>query len=202
MVLAGLGAVRAHSHAPLAGDGPGRLDSVRQALRDEDRSRRLVLDAGSCLREQRVRRLPACGGDEQVAVDARPAQDDPPHASLPSARLDPPERQVTQVDNAGDHDARVAQVVDDVELALVGREHDCALARLDRVVANEPPDRLGEHDADEVVPGEDERLLDRAGSHHDPLGAVAVEDGAAVDRNEPALPDPECAGRGEHLDAV
>ena len=80
-------------------------------------------------------------------------------------------------------------------------EDDRALARLDREVADEPAHAVGEHHADEVVPREDERLLGRARGDDDPLGAEAVEDGAGVDRDEPALPDPERARRREHLDA-
>ena len=43
-------------------------------------------------------------------------------------------------------------------------------------------DRRRQHHADEVVAGEDERLLDRAGRDDDPLGADPVEHVAGVDR--------------------
>ena len=46
-----------------------------------------------------------------------------------------------------------------------------ALGRLDRPEVDEAPRAVGEHHADEVVAGEDERLLDDAGRDDDPVQA-------------------------------
>jgi hypothetical protein len=50
-----------------------------------------------------------------------------------------------------------------------------------------------EHDSDQIVPREDERLLDRARGDDDPVGPIPVENGARIDRDEAALPDSERA---------
>ncbi len=90
-----------------------------------------------------------------------------------------------------------------IAMRLVVRpEHDRPLAGLDREVADESANAVGEHHADEVVPREDERLLGRARRDDDPLGAEAIEGRVGIHRNETPLPDPEGACRREHLDAV
>ena len=65
---------------------------------------------------------------------------------------------------------------------------------------DETSNRVREHDSGEVVPGKEQRLLDRAGRDDDPLGPEAVEDIAGVDRYEPTLVDPEGSGRRQHFD--
>ena len=57
--------------------------------------------------------------------------------------------------------------------AFVGGDHDRALPGLERPAPDEPADGFGEDDADEVVPREDQRLLDGARRDHDVGGAVA-----------------------------
>ena len=109
---------------------------------------------------------------------------------------------VTKVDDLRDLDPDLSELVGDRERVVVRAEHDRALAGLDREVANQAPHAVGEHHADEVVPGEDERLLGGAGRDDDPLRAEAVQNRAGVDRDEPALPDPESARGRKHLDAV
>ena len=62
-------------------------------------------------------------------------------------------------------------------------------------VADQAQRAVGEHHADEVVAGEDERLLDRAGRDHDPLRAHAQQQVAGLDRDEPALVDADARVR-------
>ena len=95
-----------------------------------------------------------------------------------------------------------SELVDDRQRPVVGADHDGALARLERPEVHEPPDAAGQHDPDEVVAREDERLLERSRGDDDPLGAEAVEDPAGVDRDEAALEDPDRAGRSEDLEAA
>ena len=94
------------------------------------------------------------------------------------------------------------ELVRDGQRVVVRTEDDSALAGPDREVADQPAYAVGEHHADEVVPREHERLLARTGRDDDPLRAEAVEHRSGVDRDEPALPDPERASRCEHLDAA
>ena len=110
--------------------------------------------------------------------------------------------ELPDVDDARHGDPRLPKVVGDLEPLVVGREDDCAVARLDRELADEPAHTAGEHHPDEVVPREDERLLGGSRGDDDPPGAEPVENGAGVDGNEPALPDPERTSRREHLDAL
>ncbi len=70
-------------------------------------------------------------------------------------------------------------------------EHDGALPGLERPAFDEAAHGLGEDDADQVVPGEDERLLEGAGGDHDVTGAEAQEEGARIHGNEAALEDAE-----------
>ena len=78
------------------------------------------------------------------------------------------------------------------------RDDHRALAGLEPEVADQAQRAVGEHDADEVVAGEHERLLDRAGRDHDPLRAHAQQQVPGLDRHEPALVDAERAtGRDE-----
>jgi hypothetical protein len=56
-----------------------------------------------------------------------------------------------------------------------------------RPVLDKAADAVREHDADEIVPGKDEGLLDRPGRDDDVLGAEAVE-ARGPRRRERALP--------------
>ena len=60
----------------------------------------------------------------------------------------------------GDLDAGGLEVGRGGEAAVVDREHDGALGRLDREAVDEAAGGVGQHHADEVVAREDERLLD------------------------------------------
>ena len=202
VILAGLRAQRARRGAAAARDRPHRLDAVRQCARDEDRARWVVVDASTDLGEERVRGLTARRRDDQVAIDPRLREMDSLDVSLSPARLDPPERSLPEIDDALDGNAGLAEIVDDVEVPVVRADHDGALSGLDGEVAHEAPNGARQHHADEVVSREHDRLLECSRGDHDPLGAVAVEDRAAVDRHEAALPDAERTGRREHLDAV
>ena len=156
-------------------------------------------------------RAPACASREyagwrtpettsEVAVDRSPVDRDRPDLAAAPARRDPRRRAVAQVDDGRQIDAGALEPAGDArERALVGADHDRAPARADRPVVDEPLDGRGQHHADEVVAGEDERLLDRARRDDDPAGADPMEDGAGVDRDEPALVDAERVRRCEHV---
>jgi hypothetical protein len=188
--------------AALARDRSDRFDAGGQVRRNEDAEVGVVLDTGAGLCEQRVRRLAAAGRDEQVAVDALSVHDESAHAPLAALRDELARSRLPEVDDARQVDTDLGQVVRDLEPLVVGRENDRTAARLDREVPDETAHAAGKHHADEVVAREDERLLDGACGDDDLLRAEAVENGAGVDRNEAAFPDPEGTGRGEHLDAV
>jgi hypothetical protein len=156
-------------------------------------------------------RAPACAsreyagwrtprGDDEVAVDrARPSIATAP-TSPRAARRDPRRRAVAQSTTpARSTPARSSRPVTPVKRSLVGADHDRPPARADRPLVDQPLDGRGEHHADEVVAGEHERLLDRARRDHDPARADPMEDGAGVDRDEPALVDAECMRGGEHV---
>ena len=66
---------------------------------------------------------------------------------------------------------------------------------------DQPANRARQHHADQVVAGEHDRLLERARRDDDALRPVPVEHGSAVHGDETALPDPERACRGQHLDS-
>ncbi len=184
----------------LAGDAAHGLDAVRNLGRHEHAERLVVLDARAGLGEERVRGLPAARGDDEVAADLLAVEDEPSHAALPAPCDELARTRVAHVENLDDVDPDLGELVGDRERLVVRAENDRSLARLDREVADEPAHAVGEHHADEVVPGKHERLLGRARRDDDPLRAEAVEDRAGVDRHETALPDPERARRREHLD--
>ena len=90
----------------------------------------------------------------------RPLTDTASTRPLWPARLDVRRLALAQVEHADDLDAGRLEVGRGSEAAVVGSEDERSLRRLDRPEVDEPPDALREHHADEVVPGEDERLLD------------------------------------------
>ncbi len=202
LALAGVRGFGRDLRETLARDGADRFDAGRKLRRHEDAEPVVVLDARARLREERVRRLPAAGGDEQVAVEALAVEDEPSHATLAALRGELARPRVAEVDRLGDLDADLLELLGDRHGLVVRPEHDRPLAGLDREVADESANAVGEHHADEVVPREDERLLGRARRDDDPLRAEAIEGRAGIDRNETALPDPERACGREHLDAV
>ena len=179
-----------------------RLDAGRELDRDEDAPPGVVLDPGAGLREQGVRGLAARPrrGRGRTSI-ARPSIVDRPDLAAAPARRDPRRRAVAQVDDARQLHAGALEPAGDArERSLVGADHDRPPARADRPFVDEPLDGRGEHHADEVVAGEHERLLDRPPSpDHDPARADPMEDGAGVDRDEPALADAECMCGCEHV---
>ena len=149
--------------------------------------------------KKRVRGLAPARSDEQVtgqllAVDgdAREQPAAPFGGDLHDLRL-------AQVDHARDVDAGVRELRRRRATRVVGADHDGAASRLDRPVSDKPADGAGEHHADEVVAGKDERLLDRAGGDHDPLGADPVQDVTCRDGDEIPLVDAERASGREQL---
>jgi len=185
-----------------AGNRSHRLDPGWNVGRDEDSLIGVVLDPCARLREQGVGRLAATRHDEEVTVDLAPvdldAAQDPPTA----APDDLGQALAPQVVDGPDLDTRLAKEACRVAARLVGGHDHGPFARLDAPVLDEPTNAVREHDADEVVPGKDEWLLDRPGRDDDVLGAEAVEHAACVDGNEAAFPDPESPPGGDHLDAV
>ena len=69
-------------------------------------------------------------------------------------------------------------------------DHHRARARPHRPLVHQASHGLGEEHADEVVSGEDERLLECTGRDDDALRPNPEEDLARVDRYETALVDP------------
>ena len=97
----------------LARDASDRLDAGGKLRRHEDAERVVVLDARARLREQRVRRLPAAGGDEQVAVEALAVEDEPAHATLAALRRELARPGVAEVDDLRDLDADLLELLRD-----------------------------------------------------------------------------------------
>src|SRR5262249_27125727 len=112
---------------------------------------------------------------------------------------DAPRRPVAKVDGARDGDSRARELLRDAESRLVDRDDDRVAARPDSPVVDQAPDRGRQHHSDEVVPGEDERLLAGPGRDDAPSRTARVEDVPRVDRNEPALLDADRPRGGKHF---
>ncbi len=80
-----------------------------------------------------------------------------------------------------------------------GRDHRAAAGR-DRVGLGQPQRSAGQHHAGQVVAGEHQRLLDRAGGEHEPRGANLMQRVALPDRHEP-VEAAERRATGDDLDA-
>ena len=158
---------------------------------DEDAAPVVVLDPRARVREQRVRRLAAARHDQQVAGDLAAVELD--RGQTPGAALggDLAHPRLAQVDDLGDLGTGLLEQGDGVQRAVVGGHHDRSLAGLQRPASDEPAHGLGQDDPDQVVAGEDQRLLDRACGDDDLSGAVAEEHVAGVHRDEPAFEDAE-----------
>ncbi len=169
--------------------------------RDEHSERGVELDAGACLGEQGVRGLASSRGDDEIARDLLPVDDQRSHAAAPTLSFELAHGRLAQVDDTLHCDSRLAQVVGDLEPWLVGCEHHRALPRLDRKVVDQPANRARQHHADQIVAREHDRLLERARRDDDPLRPVPVEHGSAVHGDETALPDPERACGRQHFDS-
>ncbi len=108
-----------------------------------------------------------------------------------AARFDVRRLPLAQVDDADDLDAGRLEVRRGAEPAIVGRDDERALGRLDRPEVDEAPRAVGEHHADEVVAREDERLLDRSRRDDHPRGADLDERVPVRDRDEAVLEEPD-----------
>ncbi len=199
LATAAIGGRGGDSLEALARHAPDRLHARGELGRNEDAEIRVVLDARARFCEQRVRRLAAARRDEQVAVDALAIQDNLSDLTLASLRLELADARLAEIDDPRDGNPGLAQGVRRLEARVVRGEHDGAISGLQREVPHETADAFGQHDADEVVSGKDERLLGRAARDDDAFGAVAVEDGLAIDRDEVPFPDPERASRRKYL---
>src|SRR5438094_2599973 len=118
------------------------------------------------------------------------------------ARSELARRSRAEVDAFDDARAGSLELIGDREPAVVGGHDHRPLARLQRPLVDESPRRLRQADADEVVAGEHERLLERSRCDDDPLCAEAIQDTAGVDGNETALVDPDRSRGGEHLEVA
>jgi hypothetical protein len=147
--------------------------------------------------EQRVRRLAPARHDEQVAVDLASVELHAGEAPGPALGRDLANALLAQVDDLHDRSAGLLQEGNRVESALVGGDDDRAVAGLERPAPDEPTDRFRQHDPDQVVPREDQRLLDRARGDHDVGRPEAQEQGARIHRDEAALEDAERGPRDD-----
>ena len=120
-------------------------------------------------------------------------------ASAPPRRCERCRAHLAQVDDRLDLDACALELLRHREALGIGAYDDGGCAGAKGPVVDEAPDRGRQHHADQVVAGEDERLLDRAGRDDDPLGTDPVEEVAGVDGHEPALVNRERPGRRQHL---
>ena len=123
----------------------------------------------------------------------------PVDASLLARRLDVGGLALAEVDELCDLDPGRLEVGGRRNPPLVGGEHHSSLARLDRPVVHEPADALGQHHADEVVAGEDERLLGDAGGDDDAVRAELQERVAGRDGDQVLFEQPDCDRGSEQL---
>ena len=208
----------------MAGELAGHVDVLRHVGEREVAALLVVGGLGAGLRgergggraapghHQQVHREAALGGVRAGRADHH-ARHVPPPARLEHRRA-ADQRHVlalqrsrgsavgllAQVGNADHLDAGLEQRERRVEAAVVDGRHDRARSRLERVHGDQPPGAAGEHHAREVVAGEEQRLLDRAGRVDLAPGADLMERVALPDRHEAV----EGAERGrvvEDLDA-
>src|SRR6185503_12282881 len=183
------------------GDGADCLDSVGDVGGDEDAAVGVVLDPRARLREQGVGRLAPAGHDEQVTGELAPVDLDRAEQAAAAARDDLADALTPEVVDADQLDACLSERGRGLAARIIHGHDDRLLGRLDAPVLDQPTNSVREHHPDEVVPREDERLLDRPRGDDDSLGAVAIEDPACVDGHEPAFPDPQRAPGRDDLDA-
>ena len=108
---------------------------------------------------------------------------------------------VAEVDDAGDLDSGGLEVGGRLQAAVVDREHDGPLGGLDREAVDEATHGVGQHHADEVVAGEDERLLDDPRCDDDAVGAELEQQVAVGDGHEALLEEADRDRGREQLDA-
>ena len=106
-----------------------------------------------------------------------------------------------KIDDLGYLDPDRLEVGCGLETTVVGRQHNGTLSRLDREAVDEAAHRIGQHHADQVVAGEDERLLDDPARHDDPMRAVLDQKVAVRNRHHALLEEADRDRRREQLDA-
>ena len=93
---------------PFARDRSHRLDTWREGRRDEHPERGVELDARAGLREQRVRGLASSRGDDEVALDLVPVDEERSDATAPTLGFELAHGRLAQVDDALHRDSRLA----------------------------------------------------------------------------------------------
>ena len=214
----------------MAGDGAGGVDDLVQPVGDEPAGRLVVARLRPALEQQRGGRRAAAGDGEQIAREAplatlerlparvdrgedraghglaaERADDGRAAHQLDPGRLDAGGELAAagvraQVGDGDDADAGVLQRERGVEPAVAGRGHDGGVAGLDGVERGEPAGAARQHHAGQVVVGEDERLLERAGRGDVARGADLVQRVALPHGDEP-VEEPERGRAAEDLDA-
>ena len=208
----------------VAGELPGHVDVLRHVGEREVAALLVVGGLGAGLRGERGGGRAAAGHHQQVHCEAalggvragradHHARHMPPAARLEHRRA-ADQRDVlalqcsrgsavgrfAQIGHADHLDARLDQRERCMQAAVVDGRHDRARSRLERVHGDQPPRAAGEHHAREVVAGEEQRLLDRAGRVDLAPGADLVERVALPDRHE-AIEGAERGRAREDLDA-
>ena len=183
------------------GDGADRLNVLGQVGRDEDAAALVVLDPGPSLREQLVVRLRTARHDDEVGLDETAVDRNLRDLAALRLRFDRGVALLAEVDDVRDLDACGLEVGGGLEAAVVGCQDDGPLARPDREAVDEAAHGIGQHDADEVIAGEDERLLDDPARHDDAMGAVLDQEVAVGDRHHALLEQADRDRRREQLDA-
>ncbi|MDQ3085847.1 MAG: hypothetical protein M3Q67_03480, partial [Actinomycetota bacterium] len=116
---------------PFARNSSHRFDAGWKRRRHEHPELGVELDAGARLGQQGVRRLASPRGDDEIARDFLPIDQQGAHPTAPALGFELPHRRLPQVDDTLNRDSRFLQVVGDLEPGLVGAQHDRAFARLD-----------------------------------------------------------------------
>ena len=157
--------------------------------------------------QQRGRRRPSGGRDEQVGRDpAAVVQLDGPH---PAVAVHPQHVvALPRVGHVHHVDPGPLEVGDGGVARGVRGQHDSAVARLDRVQADQPAGRGGQHHAWRVVAGEHVGPFNQPAGHDEaarPRLDQPFRDArqAALDHRDPVLVVPaEHSGVGQHFDAL
>ena len=188
--------------ADVAADGADRLDVGGQVGGHEHAAAFVVLDPRPSLREQLVVRLRAAGHDEEVGLDVPPVDR---HLGNLAALAPAPRslgcRRSRKSTIRAISTPAASRSAAACETAIVDREDDGTLGGLDREPVDEAPHCVRQHHADEVVAGEDERLLDDPARDDDAVGAELEQEVAVGDRHEALLEQADRDRGREQLDA-
>ena len=195
-----VGSPRHRLLADVTRDGADGAQAGWNLGRHEDALHRLVLDARAGRRQQRVGGLAAARHDDEVATERPTVDRHAPHAAPAAVRAEP-RRPAAGFEPERVEDPRAGTLESPLGPAGggVGRDHDRALPGPDRIPVDESFDGGGQHHPDEVVPGKDQRLVERPGGDDDVLGAKAKKHAAALDRHQPAFPDADRTRGSDHL---